>query len=61
MNRANIRIPQDVRDRLRRFGTPGMTYAEILTRLMDGVERERFIAEMRRLADEGDFVGLDAV
>ncbi len=38
-----------------------MSYADILTLLMDEVERERFITEMRRLADEGDFVPLESV
>ncbi len=58
MTRTTIAIPTQVRDRLKQYGTKDMEYAEILTRLMDEVERERFVAEMRRLADEGDFVPL---
>ena len=58
MERTTIAIPPRVRDRLRRYGSKGMSYADILMRLMDEVERERFLAEMRRLADEGEFVPL---
>lgn len=61
MDRTTIAIPPAVRDRLRKYGTKGMSYADILTLLMDEVERERFITEMRRLADEGDFVPLESV
>lgn len=59
MVRTTIAIPTEVRDRLKRYGAKDMEYAEILTRLMDEVERERFVTEMRRLADEGDFVSLE--
>jgi len=45
---ATIAVPESVRDRLRTFGTAGMTYPEILNALMDRVQREEFVAEMRR-------------
>jgi hypothetical protein len=61
MDRTTIAIPPNVRNRLRGYGMKGMSYAEILTHLMDEVDRERFISEMRRLADEGDFVSLESV
>lgn len=57
--RTTIAIPTEVRNRLRQYGTKAMNYAEILTRLMDEVDRDRFVAEMRRLADEGEFVPLE--
>lgn len=58
MGRTTIAIPTEVRDRLKQYGSKDMEYAEILTRLMDEVERERFVTEMRRLASEGEFVPL---
>ncbi len=61
VKRTSVAVPPTVRDRLRDYRTKGMSYADILTRLMDQVERERFIAEMRRLADEGEFVSLESV
>jgi hypothetical protein len=45
---ATIAIPEEVRDRLRTYGHAGMTYPEILTALMDRVEREEFVRELRK-------------
>lgn len=59
MERTTIAIPPKTRDRLRRYGTKGMSYGQILDRMMDELERERFVAEMRRLADEGEFLPLE--
>lgn len=53
-DRTTIAIPPAVRNRLRKYGTKDMTYAEILTRLMDEHERDRFVAEMRELARRPD-------
>lgn len=60
-SKTTIQVPEEVRDRLKRFGHKGQTYAEILTALMDQVEYEEFMAEQyRRLeADRDDFVPLD--
>lgn len=61
---TTIAIDPAVRDRLKTFGHAGMTYNEILTRMMDGVEREAFVAEMRRLAaqtKEEDWIDLEDV
>lgn len=46
---ATIALPEGVRDRLKTFGHAGMTYPEILTALMDRVERDSFVAECRRV------------
>ncbi len=59
---TTIPVDKDVRDRLQRFGHAGMTYNDILTRLMDEMDREAFVAEMRRRADEvTDWVDLDEI
>lgn len=42
------------RDRLKRYGHAGMTYDEILESLMDRIDEEDFVREMRRRADELD-------
>ncbi|MCA1818848.1 MAG: hypothetical protein LC620_02150 [Halobacteriales archaeon] len=46
---ATIAIPEALRDRLRTFGHAGMTYPEILAALMDRVQREEFVADLRRI------------
>lgn len=61
---TTITLDPDVRDRLKAYGTAGMTYNDILTRIMDEIDRERFVAEMRRRADElddEDWVDLDEI
>jgi hypothetical protein len=45
---ATIAVPEAVRDRLKAYGHAGMTYPEILTALMDRVEREDFVRELRK-------------
>jgi len=45
---TSIPLGGPVRDRLRTYGTAGMTYDEILTRLMDEVDRKAFLEETRR-------------
>jgi hypothetical protein len=37
-----------------------MSYADILERMMDELDRDRFVADMRRLADAGEFVPLES-
>lgn len=45
---ATIAVPEAVRDRLRTYGHAGMTYPDILTSLMDRVQRDEFVADLRR-------------
>lgn len=45
---TRIPVGVRVRDRLRTYGSRGMTYDDILTRLMDGVDRRAFVEETRR-------------
>jgi hypothetical protein len=59
---STISVPEAVRDRLKTYGNAGMTYPEILVALMDRVEREDFVRELRRqYADRPrrDYVDLD--
>ena len=43
---TTITVDPKVRDRLKKFGNSGMTYNDILTRLMDRFEEEEFTAEI---------------
>ncbi|HLF16706.1 MAG TPA: hypothetical protein VI796_04660 [Candidatus Thermoplasmatota archaeon] len=49
---TSIPIDSAVRDRLRSFGIAGMNYSEIVTSVLDRIEREAFIEEMRRIVDD---------
>ena len=50
MSLTTIPLDTTVRDRLKRYGTMGTTYNEIVTRLMDQVDRVKFVEEIRRRA-----------
>ena len=59
---ATIALPEAVRDRLKTFGHAGMTYPEIIQRLMDQVQRDQFVDEMRALyiaTPKEDYIDLD--
>jgi hypothetical protein len=56
---TTIPIDPAVRDRLRSFGKAGMTYSEILTKVLDQVEMEKFLAEMQRVLDDPETVWID--
>jgi hypothetical protein len=46
MQRTTIAVPPTTRDRLQAFGRKGMSYAQILERLMDSVDRTRYLADL---------------
>lgn len=59
---ATIAIPEALRNRLRTYGHAGMTYPEILSSLMDRVQRDDFVAELRgqyAATPRKDYVDLD--
>lgn len=56
---TTIPIEPAVRDRLRAFGTSGMTYSEVITAVLDKVEMEKFLAEMQRIVDDPATVWID--
>lgn len=49
---TSIPVDTEVRDRLKRYGTMGMTYNDILTRMMDEIELEKFVRDCVRIADD---------
>ncbi len=59
MPQTSIPIESGVRDRLKTFGHAGMNYSEILTAVLDRIERDAFIAEMNRIADDPDTKWVD--
>lgn len=47
-----IRVPVSVRDRLRKYGVKGQSYAEILVNLMEEVDYRKFVKTQLELLDE---------
>ena len=59
---ATIALPEAIRDRLKTFGHAGMTYPQILTSMMDRIEREEFVRELRKqylTTPRSNYVDLD--
>lgn len=59
---ATIAIPEDLRDRLKTYGHAGMTYPDILRALMDRVERDDFVRDLRhqyKTTPRKNYVDLD--
>ena len=48
---TTIPLSPRVRDRLKTFGTMNDTYDSILERMMDNIERDHFVEQMRREID----------
>lgn len=51
MPTTSIPVEAKVRDRLRKYAVGGMTYSDVLTRLMDEHERDLFVREIQKEAD----------
>jgi hypothetical protein len=49
---TTIPLDSKLRDRLKTYGTAGMSYNDIIQRLLDEKEMEKFIAELQRTADD---------
>ncbi|MDK2825219.1 MAG: hypothetical protein PWQ44_395 [Methanolobus sp.] len=59
-NTTTIPTTKTVRDRLKTYGRKGETYSDILSRLMDAVDRDEFMDRMyQRLEEKDQFVSLD--
>jgi hypothetical protein len=57
---TTIPLDSKLRDRLRAYGTAGMSYNDIVQRLLDERDRDAFIRDILREADqETDWVDLD--
>ena len=49
---TSIPLDSAIRDRLKAYGTAGMSYNDILQRLMDERDRDAFIRDIVREADQ---------
>lgn len=59
---TTVPTTKEVRDRLKSFGRKGETYSDILTRMMDAVDKEEFMDRMyQRLEEKDKFVSLDEI
>lgn len=60
--RTTIQLPRPIVKRLRKYGSPNSTYAEILTQLMDNKDRAEYVRKMRGVLDDKNrFQDIDEV
>lgn len=58
---ASKRIPvtEETLERVKKLGHKGQTYDELLQEMADAYEREKFLAELERRREQGEFVDFD--
>jgi hypothetical protein len=56
---TTISLDPEVRDRLKGYCGPGVSYSEALTRLMDLIEADRFFASFRAALDDRKYKWVD--
>ncbi len=56
---TTIPVSRRIRDRLKTYGSMGETYNDILARMMDEVEREQFLARLRKEIDDPETEWVD--
>lgn len=57
---TTISLEPKVRDRLKGYCPPGTSYSEALTRLMDLVDADRFLASFRDAIEDKKYRWIDA-
>jgi uncharacterized FlgJ-related protein len=59
---TTIPTTKPIRDRLKNYGHKGETYSDILTRMMDSIDREEFMDRMyKRLEEKDQFVSINEI
>lgn len=57
---TTIAVTEDTRDRLKSYGRKGDTYDDIISRMMDIVDKELYLSDVyRRLGEKEKFIPLD--
>ncbi len=54
MESTTIQIPVALRNRLRRHGVAGQSYAKVIEALLDSVEHKQFMADLYAKLDEDE-------
>ena len=59
VNQTTIQVSRETRDRLKKIGSKGQTYDEIIEKLLEIGQKIMFFNELDRISDNEEFVPLD--
>ena len=59
VNQTTIQVSRDTRARLKKIGSKGQTYDEIIEKLLEIGQKVMFFNELDRISDNEEFVPLD--
>ena len=59
MNETPIQIFRETRENLKKIGSKGQTYDEVIRKLLEIVQKVSFFNELDRISDQEGFIPLD--
>ncbi len=59
MSQTTIQVSKETREKLKKLGSRGQTYDEIIKNLMVTSKKAMFFTELDRIADTEEFIPLD--
>lgn len=60
-NLTTIQIEKETREELKKLGQKGETYNDILERMIELAEKEKFFLEQKKILESDEFVDLDEI
>jgi predicted CopG family antitoxin len=59
MSETTIQISRETREKLKKIGSKGQTYDEVIQKLMEIAQKVAFFKELDRISDHEEFIPLD--
>ena len=58
---TTIQVSKETRERLKKIGSKGQTYDEIIVKLLEIGQKVMFFKELDRISDSEEFIPLDRI
>ncbi len=59
MSETTIQISRETREKLKKIGSKGQTYDEVIQKLLEIAQKVAFFNELDRISDHEEFIPLD--
>ena len=59
MSETTIQISRETREKLKKIGSKGQTYDEVIQKLLEIAQKVAFFNELDRISDNEEFIPLD--